>query len=77
MSAGSPQDEELTVQAIHQRYKGMWIAFIVTKRESNKQPAAGKVVASSHDRYQLRTQIAQYDDVCIMYAGENPYPLFL
>ncbi len=43
MSAGSnpqpeEQKEELTIPEIHARYKGRWVAIVVTKRDGNLQP---------------------------------------
>lgn len=51
--------------------------MIVTKRDENLQPTAGKVVGHHVDRYTLRMNVAKYKDICILYAGEAPYPLFL
>jgi hypothetical protein len=77
MSQGTPQLEELTLDQIFQKYKGKWVAMTVTKRDRNLQPTAGKVVSSNTDRYRLRQEIAQMTEVCILFAGESPYPLFL
>ena len=35
------------------------------------------VVATNMDRYGLRQKILKYADICILYAGEAPYLLFL
>jgi len=50
---------------------------MVTKRDENGQPTAGKFVADDADRYRLRDQIILQNDICIFYAGDPPYPLFL
>jgi hypothetical protein len=71
------QLEELTVEQIFQKYKGQWVAMTVTKRDKNLQPTAGKVIFSNMDRYRLRQEIAQMNDVCILFAGESRFPLFL
>ena len=51
--------------------------MLVTKRDENQQPIAGKIVAVDVDRYRLRLNIVKYDDVCIFFAGETPYPLLM
>ncbi len=55
----------------------MWVAILVTKRDKNYQPTAGKVVALDVDRYRLRDSIIEYNDICILFAGESQVPLFL
>ena len=54
-----------------------WVAVVVTERDNSNQPTRGKVVAEDVDRYRLRQTIAQYDDICIFYAGEPDYPILL
>lgn len=71
------QDQELSLSEILQKYRDRWIAMIVTQRDDNMQPLAGKVVADDVDRYRLRQKIAQYDDICLLYAGEADYHLLL
>jgi len=68
---------ELTLPQIFEMYKDRWVAILVTKRDENQQPTAGKVVADDVDRYRLRTNITKYNDVCIFFAGESPYPLLM
>jgi hypothetical protein len=77
MAQSPPQLEELTLDQIFQKYKGQWVAMTVTKRDKNLQPIAGKVVFAHMDRYRLRQEIAQLNDVCILFAGESRFPLFL
>ena len=69
--------EELTLQQVAERHKDRWVAMVVTKRDGDLQPLAGKVVAADPDRYRLRESLAKYTDVCIFYAGEPPYPILL
>lgn len=80
-TAGSPQSEEkkeeLSIPEIHARYKGRWVAIVVTKRDGNLQPTRGRVVADDLDRYRLREHLSGYADVCIFYGGVSPYPLLL
>ncbi|MDG7001457.1 MAG: hypothetical protein JRN15_20360 [Nitrososphaerota archaeon] len=68
---------ELTLQQIFEQHKDMWVAMLVTKRDENMQPVAGKVVAEDVDRYRLRLNIVKYNDICIFFAGETPYPLLM
>jgi hypothetical protein len=69
--------DELSFSDIFSKYKGKWVAVLVTKRDDNMQPVAGRVVAADNDRYRLRQKVAQHDDICITLAGEPRYPLFL
>ncbi|MDG7007073.1 MAG: hypothetical protein JRN06_02375 [Nitrososphaerota archaeon] len=69
--------EELTLQQITERHKDRWVAMVVTKRDGNLQPVAGRVVAMDADRYRLRESLVKYTDVCIFYTGEPPYPILL
>jgi len=71
------QQQELSLLEIYKKYSGRWVALIVTQRDKNLQPIKGQVVADDVDRYRLRQNIAQYDDICILYAGESSYPLLL
>ncbi len=71
------EPEELTLPQMFEKYRGKWVAIAVTKRDRNLQPTSGKVISSHADRYRLRQQIAQVSDVCILFAGEPQYPLFL
>lgn len=73
----SPPSEELTLEEIRTRHQNLWVAITVTKRDENGQPTAGLVVAEDADRYRLRDLIVRYDDVCIFFAGDSPFPLFL
>jgi hypothetical protein len=69
---------ELTLPQIFEKHKDRWVAMIVTKREKGTgQPLAGKVVGEDVDRYRLRQNVVKYQDLCIFYAGETPFPLFL
>ncbi len=76
MSAEAPS-EELPLPKIRERHPNMWVAILVTKRDKNYQPTAGKVVALDVDRYRLRDSIIEYNDICILFAGESQFPLFL
>ena len=49
----------------------------MTARDKNFQPTSGKVVAHDFDRYRLRQNLYNYKDVCIFFAGESIFPLFL
>ncbi|MDG6906409.1 MAG: hypothetical protein JRN20_11555 [Nitrososphaerota archaeon] len=73
----SQEPPELTLSEIFVQHKEMWVAMLVTKRDENQQPIAGKIVAVDVDRYRLRLNIVKYDDVCIFFAGETPYPLLM
>ena len=78
MSDGAEEiSAEMSIAQINDEYRDRWVAVLVTKRDENYQPIAGKVVASEVDRYRLRLQIVKYDDICIFYAGDTPYPLLL
>lgn len=77
MTAAPETAEELTLEEVHEKHKTRWVAMVVTKRDENGQPTAGKVVAEDADRYRLRDTIAPYNDICIFYAGEALFPLFL
>ena len=78
MSTSQVQENpELTLKEIFEQHKDMWVAMLVTKRDENMQPTAGKVVAEDVDRYRLRVNIVKYDDICIFFAGETPYPLLM
>jgi hypothetical protein len=70
-------NEELAIADIHQKYPKRWVAIVVTKRDRNMQPLRGKVVADDVDRYRLRQKIGQFNDICILYAGEADFPLLL
>jgi hypothetical protein len=75
---GNAQEvQEMSLEKMWSRFPREWVAIIVTRRDANEQPVAGKVVAHGADRYRIRLDIANYKDVCILYAGEPPYPLFL
>jgi hypothetical protein len=67
--------QELPFSEIHKQHKDMWVAVVVTKRDENLQPIAGKVVAIDPDRYRLRLNIVKYKEICIFYAGGPAYPL--
>ncbi|MDG6902881.1 MAG: hypothetical protein JRM80_13110 [Nitrososphaerota archaeon] len=71
------EQEELTIQQVSERHKGWWVGILVTKRDKNLQPVSGRVVAADPDRYRLRESLTKYTDVCILYAGEPPYPVLL
>ena len=73
----SAEPPELTVAQVYEQYKNRWVAMLVTKRDESQQPAAGKVVADDVDRYRLRMSIVKYNDICIFFAGEAPYPLLM
>ena len=49
----------------------------MTARDKNFQPKSGKVVANDVDRYRLRQNLYKHRDVCIFFAGESLFPLFL
>lgn len=65
------------MEEILQEHQDRWIAMTVTKRDKNGQPLAGKIVSEDVDRYRLRQTVARYNDICIFYAGESQFPLFL
>jgi hypothetical protein len=69
--------DELSIKEIYRKYRGMWVAVIVTKRDANGQPLYGNVVASDVDRYRLRQQTISYREICIFFAGEPDYPLLV
>ncbi|MDG6914279.1 MAG: hypothetical protein JRN14_03370 [Nitrososphaerota archaeon] len=74
---GGNEQEELTIPEISAKYKDRWVAIVVTARDSNSQPTKGKIVAQDVDRYRLRSGLVKYEEVCIFYTGETPYPLLL
>ena len=69
--------EELTLEEIKKKHPNLWVAMVVTKRDENGQPTAGRVVAEDMDRYRLRDLIVALNDVCIFFAGDSQFPLFL
>ncbi len=69
--------QELALPEIVKQYKGKWVAIAVTGRDKNLQPTKGKVVADDQDRYMLRMKLKKFQEICIFYAGEPPYPLLL
>jgi hypothetical protein len=71
------QQEELTLEQIWSKYPRRWVAIVVTRRDANDQPTAGNVVQHDVDRYRLRMSTSKYKDICILYAGEPQFPLFL
>jgi hypothetical protein len=77
MSAPTAESKELSLEDIRKEHPNLWVAMVVTRRDENGQPTAGKVVAEDADRYRLRDQIILHKDVCIFYAGDPFYPLFL
>jgi hypothetical protein len=70
-------DQDLSLPEIIRKYPGRWVAIIVTQRDDNMQPIGGRVVADDVDRYRLRQKITQYDDICLLYAGNPDYHLLL
>ena len=76
--AGEQEEpQELALPEIIKQYKGKWVAINVTGRDKNFQPTKGKVVADDLDRYMLRMKLKKFQDICIFFAGEPPYPLLL
>lgn len=79
--ASPPRDpeegKELSLPEIFEGYKDKWVAITVMERDKNFQPTRGRVVSYDSDRYRLRQKLLRYDDICIFYAGEPQYPLFL
>ena len=74
---GQGKPEELALPEILKRYRDRWVAIAVTGRDRNHQPTRGRVVADDVDRYFLRQKLPKFPEVCILYAGEPPYPLLL
>jgi hypothetical protein len=74
---GAQEQQEVALSEMTAKYPNRWVAIVVTKRDRNFQPLAGKVVADDVDRYRLRQKIIAYKDICILFAGENAYPLLL
>jgi hypothetical protein len=68
---------ELSMEEILEQHKDRWVAMIVTKRDKNGQPSAGKIIEEDVDRYRLRQNTVKYNDLCIFYAGETQFPLFM
>lgn len=77
MTTPAAQSDELTLEEVRKKHLNTWVAMVVTKRDENGQPTAGKVVADDMDRYRLRDQIVTLNDVCIFFTGDSPFPLFL
>ena len=73
----SAAGEVLTLKEISERHPNLWVAVVVTKRDGNRQPIAGRVVANDVDRYRLRDAIIQYKEICILFTGDSPFPLLL
>ncbi len=76
MSSSTTQ-EELTLEAIHEKYPNRWVAITVTKRDANGQPIAGNVVADDVDRYRLRLKLVKYADICVVYGGDTEYTVLM
>ena len=73
----SAKRAELTLSQISELHHDRWVAIEVTKRDRNGQPTKGRVVAEDVDRFNIREKTMKLSDVCIFYAGELPYHLFL
>ena len=71
------ESPELSMKEILEQHNDRWVAMIVTKRDKNGQPTAGKIIEEDVDRYRLRQSTAKYNDICIFYAGETQFPLFM
>ena len=69
--------DEATISEIVKKYNDRWVAIIVTERDENLQPMKGSVVANDVDRYRLRSNLTNYNDVCIFFTGDCAYPLLL
>ncbi len=61
------------IEDLKEKYKGRWIAIIVTERDENGQPLKGQILSFSSDRYLLRDKVASEGDVCIFYTGRVPW----
>ena len=75
--AAASEGPDIPLSKVSERYKDRWVAVVVTSRDKNLQPLTGRVVADDVDRYRLRDKVLQYNDICILYAGDCPYPLML
>lgn len=71
------ESPEVPISEMYEKYKGRWVAVSVTKRDKNGQPLLARLVSQDVDRYRLRQNIGKYNDICIFFAGEPPFPLFL
>lgn len=69
--------EVMSLSEIIEKHKDRWVAIEVTGRDSNYQPVEGRVVEEEVERYTLAEKTAKYDDVCILYAGDQPFRLLL
>ena len=77
MGTSSQGSKELSLEQARAQFPKMWVAMVVTRRDDNGQPLAGRVVAEDPDRYRLREKLIQLKAVCIFFAGESPFPLLL
>ncbi|MGA2198989.1 MAG: hypothetical protein ABSG45_03535 [Nitrososphaerales archaeon] len=73
----SAKPEELTLSQISARHHDRWVAVEVTRRDRNRQPVQGRVVAEDVDRYNIRMKTMNVADICIFYAGELPFRLHM
>ena len=73
----SAKPEELTLSQISARHHDRWVAVEVTRRDRNRQPVQGRVVAEDFDRYNIRMKTMNLADICIFYAGELLYRLHM
>ena len=73
------QPEE-TLEQIFSNHTGRWVAILVTRRDENNQPLAGRLVCEDLDRYRLRQKAFRSmpeQELCIFHTGDSQYPLLL
>lgn len=75
--SGASKPESLSLSQIRERYKDRWVAIEVTKRDGNSQPIEGRVLEAEVDRYTLADKTTNYEDICILYAGDLSFRLLL
>ncbi|MEM0506730.1 MAG: hypothetical protein QXW58_05695, partial [Thermosphaera sp.] len=61
----SNEKEVLDINEIVNRYRGMWVAMKVLERDKNHQPTKGVVIYADPDRYRLRMQVINENELCI------------
>jgi hypothetical protein len=69
--------EDLSMQDVLKAYRGRYVAFGVTERDANGQPARGTVIENHFDKHKLRDMVRDKGDICIFYAGPAPKEGFL
>jgi len=59
-------------KSVNEKYRGLWVAAHVLRRDEASQPADLDVIAFSHDRISVREKVLNEKEICVFYAGEIP-----